>query len=138
MSMLESKTLFSGPADVLIVDADESSQKSLSRVIRRAGFKTDVVRNEAEAMQKMMSNHYPLIVVDLWQASRMAVNLVQQIRRENPTSKIVVITPYEADRFCSELKGLDVFECLRKPVKRSVLVEAVCRALLDEKSIVPK
>ena len=132
--MLESKTSFFGPADVLIVDADESSQKSLSRVIRRAGFKTDVVRNEAEAMQKMMSNHYPLIVVDLWQASRMAVNLVQQIRRENPTSKIVVITPYEADRFCSELKGLDVFECLRKPVKRRVLVEVVCRALLDERS----
>ncbi len=118
---------------MLIIDADESSQKSLSRVIRRAGFKTEVARNEAESMQKVMRHHYPLIVIDLWQASRSAVNVVQQVRRENPTSKIIVITPYEANKFCTELKGLDVFECLRKPVKRSLLVDVVSRALLDEK-----
>jgi len=132
--MLESKTSFAGPAEVLIVDADESSQKSLSRVIRRAGFKTEAARNEAEAMQKMTRHDYPLVVIDLWQASRSAVNVVQQVRRENPTSKIIVITPYEANRFCTELKGLDVFECLRKPVKRRVLVDAVSRGLRGEKS----
>jgi DNA-binding NtrC family response regulator len=132
--MLERKTSFAGPAEVLIVDAHESSQKSLSRAIRRAGFKTEAARNEAEAVFKMMRHHFPLVVIDLWQASRSAVNVVQQVRRENPTSKIVVITPYEAKKFCTELKGLDVFECLRKPVKRSVLVDAVRRGLLDERS----
>jgi len=85
----------------------------------------------------MTTHYFPLIVIDLWQASRSAVNVVQQIRRENSTSRIVVVTPYEANKFCVELKGLDVFECLRKLAKRSVLVDVVRRALLDEKTKLP-
>lgn len=127
--MKEKRPLHAGPADVLIVDADESSQKSLNRAIRRAGFKTTVVRNDLEAQYRTSNGHFPLIVIDLWQANRAAVNLVQHLRTESPSSKIVVITPYEVGRFRSEFEGLDVFECLSKPVKRSSLLDVVSRAL---------
>jgi DNA-binding NtrC family response regulator len=128
-SMKDRKPLGAALADVLIVDADEPSQKSISRVIRRAGFKTTVARNDMEAQHRTARSHFPLIVIDLWQANRAAVSLVQHLRSESPSSKIVVITPYEASRFRSELDGLDVFECLSKPVKRSSLLEVVSRAL---------
>ena len=122
-----------GPADVLIVDADEPFRKSLYRVIRRAGYRVAVARDETEALQKTARNHFPLIVIDLWQASRAAVNLVQQVRSASPLSQIMVITPFEASEFCAELEGLEIFECVRKPVKRSVLLDVVSRALSGAK-----
>jgi len=128
-NMKDRKRPLAAPTDVLIVDADESSQKSLNRAIRRAGFKTTVARNDLEAQYRTAKKCFPLIVIDLWQANRAAVNLVQHLRHECPSSKIIVITPYEAELFQNELEGLDVFVCLRKPVKRDLLLEVVQRAL---------
>jgi DNA-binding NtrC family response regulator len=123
---------------VLIVDADEPFRKTLYRVIRRAGYRTAVARDETEALQKTARNHFPLILIDLWQANRNAVSLVQQMRSASPVSQIVVITPFDANEFCAELAGLEIFECVRKPVKRSSLLEVVSRALSGAKNSDPE
>lgn len=67
---------------------------------------------------------------------RSTMDLVQHMRGESPSLKIVVITPYEANRFRHELEGLDIFECLRKPVKRSSLLEVVGRAMSAAKNAI--
>lgn len=117
---------------VLIVDADEQFRKSLFGAIRRAGYATAVACDETEALKMLAQTRFPLIIIDLWQAGRSAVNLVQQIRNASPSAQIVVMTPYETSEFCAELGDLDIFECVRKPVKRRSLLEVVARALAQE------
>lgn len=114
---------------MLIVDADESFRKSLFKAIRRAGHETALARDESEALRQMRHREFPVVIIDLWQAGRAAINLVQQIRATSPSSHLVVITPFAAEEFCSELRQLDIFECIRKPVKLDFLREVVNRAL---------
>lgn len=121
------------PSQVLIVDADEQFRRSLFGAIRRAGYETAVACDETEALTLISQTRFPLIIIDLWQAGRSAVNLVQQIRGASPSSQIVVMTPYHAGEFCAELGDLDIFECVRKPVKRNSLLEVVARALARKK-----
>ena len=117
------------PSQVLIVDADEAFRKSLFKAIRRAGYEAVPAHDESEALQQMMHREFPVVIIDLWPAGRAAINLVQQIRAASPSSHLVVITPFAAEEFCAELRQLDIFECIRKPVKLGFLREVINRAL---------
>lgn len=129
----EDRELQQEPSQVLIVDADEQFRKSLFGAICRAGYATAVACDEREALTMLAHTPFPLIIIDLWQAGRSAVNLVQQIRSASPSSQIVVMTPYETGEFSAELRDLNIFECVRKPVKRRSLLEVVARALAEQK-----
>ena len=123
-----------GTSQLLIIDADSSFRKSLLKTIRGAGYDVVAACDEAEAIQRIEHAVFPLIVSDLWLAGRTALHLVQKVRESSCSSQIIVITPYEADEFCAELRTFAVFECLRKPVKRRVLLDVVARALASPKN----
>lgn len=50
---------------ILVVDDDEPTQKLMQALMRRFGYSTHTASNGSEAIERLKTNEYALIVLDL-------------------------------------------------------------------------
>ena len=77
---------------ILIVDDDSSIRTLLSVVASRAGVESDVAADGLEAIGKIKSTPYDLIVLDLSMPRMNGWDLVHELRSLHPRPAVIVLT----------------------------------------------
>lgn len=77
---------------ILIVDDDSSIRTLLSVVASRAGVEADVAADGVEALEKLRTATYDLIVLDLSMPRMNGFDLVRELRGRNPRPAVIVLT----------------------------------------------
>ena len=78
--------------NVLIVDDDSSVRKSISRVLKDAGYEVSQARDEQEAMTQFDSKQIDLVLLDLGLPNRSGWDMFEGFTSRNPTLPIIIIT----------------------------------------------
>ena len=81
---------------ILIVDDDSSIRTLLSVVASRAGVESDVAVDGAEALDKIASSRYDLIVLDLQMPRMNGFDLIRALRGMEPRPAVIVLTALPA------------------------------------------
>ncbi|HUJ15400.1 MAG TPA: response regulator, partial [Thermoanaerobaculia bacterium] len=77
---------------ILIVDDDSSIRTLLSVVASRAGVESDVAADGVEAMQKLGSSTYDVVVLDLTMPRMNGFDVVEKLRTRVPRPVVIVLT----------------------------------------------
>jgi DNA-binding response OmpR family regulator len=114
------------PMSVLIVDDEQLLVRTVSSVLKEAGYRI-AVAGSAEQAEKHVFGETPfdLIVVDNRLPKESGIELIKRLREAAVKSKVILMTAYETPEVKSEAKRLKVDRYLRKPFDLTVLVNEV-------------
>jgi CheY-like chemotaxis protein len=119
--------LFSRKPRVLVLDDDVSMQKLVSTLLKREGYRIDVVDSGRKAIESIDKNDYTAILLDLMMPHEGGMTVLTHLRQKSPEllQRVILMTAMPD----SILKGIakDVFAVVRKPFEASDLVATVAR-----------
>jgi DNA-binding NtrC family response regulator len=116
-------------ARFLVLDDDTSMQKLVGTLLRRSGYRVDIVSAGAQAIEKLEANDYAGLLLDVMTPTEGGLTVIKHLKKASPELlKRVVLVTASPD---SVLKGVerDVFAIVRKPFDANELMETIERLL---------
>ncbi|HEX8408795.1 MAG TPA: response regulator [Thermoanaerobaculia bacterium] len=116
-------------ARVLLLDDDLSMQKLMSTLLRRAGYRVDVVSEGAHAIEKIGQEEYHALLLDLMTPTEGGLTVIKHLKQHKPELlKRVLLVTASPDSVLRSVSG-DVSAVVHKPFEAQELLEAVERVL---------
>lgn len=105
------------PPNVLLVDDDPTCQAIYARSLQILGCSYEIAADGAEAVKKMQSRKYDMVLMDIWMPEMDGLSATKRIREFDNATPIIAITGdyREADRDFYLEQGIN--EVLGKPLK---------------------
>lgn len=91
---------------VLIVDDDEAVQTMLYKVIRSNGLLADTVSGGEQALERVNSKQYDLILLDINMRGMDGFQVIHELRRRRNRTPIIIVSGRQEDY--DTLYGLDI------------------------------
>ena len=110
---------------LLIVDDEKNIRESIIRLLKAKGYDTEGAESGTEALQKIRSKSFDLIVVDFMMPGIDGLETFRRAKEINPEIKAIMLTGYGAPEREIEVKELGVKKFVRKPVTIEQLVDVV-------------
>ncbi len=117
---------------ILVVDDEESMRIALSEALIRGGHRVDCVANGHDALTKISSESFKLVVTDVRMPKMDGLEVLQEIRKISPQTPVIVITAYGAVQNAVDAMRRGAADYILKPFSFEDLSAAVKRALVNE------
>lgn len=123
---------------ILIVDDDLGISKVLDATLKRVGFATAIANDGEEALQKLNSEKFDLIVLDIMLPCVDGMQILKTVRMEknNPNNKtpVIMLTAKSEDRdiLSGWQEGADAY--LTKPFEPAEIV-IMAKGILRDKEV---
>jgi putative nucleotidyltransferase with HDIG domain len=118
-----------GTPSVLVVDDEEAVAMVLARGLGRAGYRTEVARSGAEALERLALRRFDVLLSDI-RMPRMRGDELQSIARERDPELVVLLITAELEvTVAVECLKQGVSDYLTKPFDLSDVVNRVGKAL---------
>jgi len=118
-----------GMARILVVDDKESMRKVLESAFAAMGLAVDSAAGGEEAIGKLGSTSYDIVVTDLKMPRVDGVSVLREAKRVCPTTEVIVITAYGTIESAVEAMRLGAFDFVTKPFKLAEIEAKVDRIL---------
>lgn len=82
--------------NILIAEDDPSNQKALSYIMKRLGYRADIVSNGLEALYALEHQEYDIVLMDLAMPVMDGIIATREIRKRFPAAKQPVIIAFSA------------------------------------------
>ncbi len=115
--------------NILVVDDEKNILKVVSMTLKDSGFDVDTARSAEEAVDKFRQRSFDLMVTDIKLPGRSGVELLTQIKAEQPDVPVIVITAFGTIENAVEAMKKGAFNYLTKPVNPDELITVVREAL---------
>jgi len=114
---------------ILLAEDNVSSQKVALQILKRLGYKADVVANGIEVLQALERQPYDLVLMDIRMPEMDGLQATRIIRQRWPDNgpKIIAITAYalQGDKEKCIEAGMDDY--ISKPIKMNELAEVLSK-----------
>jgi DNA-binding NtrC family response regulator len=114
------------PRSVLIVDDEQLLVRTLSSVLKEAGYRIATAGSAEQAERHVFGQPpFDLIVLDNRLPKETGIEVVKRIRDRAVRSKVILMTAYETPDVKAEAKRLKVDRYMKKPFDLTTMVEEV-------------
>lgn len=119
---------------VFIIDDDSSVRTGLSRLLRSAGYSTEVFATAAEYLQREEYDGTACLILDVMMPGVTGPMLQKQLIERGDDFPIIFLTAHGSLASCVQVIKRGGANYFQKPVDDAVLVEAVDKALTRHRS----
>jgi DNA-binding NtrC family response regulator len=116
---------------ILVIDDEESMRLALSEALLRSGHEVDCVSNGYDALKKVQSFPFKLIITDVRMPKMSGLEVLQEIKRVSPNVPVVIITAYGTIHNAVEAMKKGAADYILKPFSFETLDAVVNRALIN-------
>jgi CheY-like chemotaxis protein len=123
---------------VLVVDDEPAIRALVAKVVERAGYGVDSARDGAEAIEKINSTTYTVLVIDLMMPQVSGYELVDYIARQPAPRPAVIVITADDSPAVRQLNGAVVHSLVRKPFDIETLgdlITAAAKVIYAERTI---
>ncbi len=103
-------------ARILIVDDDESLNKSMALVLRRKGYDVAISYNGPEAIGKVRSQPFDIIFMDIKMPVMDGVETFEKIREIRPDAVVMMMTAYAVEDLIQKALREGAYGIIYKPL----------------------
>ena len=114
---------------VLVVDDDKVLQDSVRQALEYHHFVVDVADNGKEALNKVTSTKYDLVVMDVNMPEMDGIEALGHIKKYDPTVIVLILTAYSNVGDAVKVVKEGAYNYLEKPITSENLVALIKRAL---------
>lgn len=100
---------------ILIVDDEKNIRLTLKSCLDEEGFEIDIAINGEEALKKILSNNYDLVLLDLKMPGMDGMEVLKEIRKKGNEINVIIMTAYGTVEKAVEAMKLGAIDFLSKP-----------------------
>lgn len=113
---------------ILIVDDEKGQREILTTILDREGYRVVAVPGGREALERLKTEEFDLILTDLKMQGMSGMELLEQVLAEDPQQCIVIMTAHGTVDSAVEAMKKGAFDYLEKPLEREDLLLTLQRA----------
>ena len=117
------------PARILIVDDDESMNKTMALVLKRKGYDVAISYNGPDAIEKVRSQPFDLIFMDIKMPVMDGVETFETIKKIRPDAIVMMMTAYAVEDLIQKALREGAYGIIYKPLD----IEKTLAAIEDVK-----
>jgi two-component system cell cycle response regulator CpdR len=114
---------------ILVADDEDSIRSLLEHFLKNAGYDVVVVGNARDACELIRKQPFDLVITDILMPDGDGLDLINEIKREQPTSRILAISGggryLEGSDYLKLAKGLGAHGAMMKPFTWQQLQDAI-------------
>jgi len=114
---------------ILVVEDDEALRDALVALLKRRGYAVQAASSANDAIRVLSSEEVDLILSDYYMDDGNGQDLLDYVRRHNPSVPPFIMMTGQAGVTAAELQRSGLQEFLTKPVSSRSLVEIIARYL---------
>lgn len=114
---------------ILWVDDEVDLLRPHLLFLQARGYHVDAISNGDDALALLRSNAYDLVLLDEQMPGRRGLEVLEELRRDDPYARVVMVTKSEEDRTMTEAIGRRVDDYLVKPTSPRQVLSVVTRIL---------
>lgn len=131
VSREDPETRHGGGADVLVVDDEAHIRDILSEALTAEGFSVDTAKNGHEALQRISSGRYRLVLLDVVMPRLDGLSVLRALVAKRPGLPVIVLTGLAGQAEMRQIAELGAV-CLTKPFQMDEILSHVRRLLAGE------
>lgn len=112
---------------ILLVDDDVFFLQVYGDFLRSRGFEVETVQDVDLLLDTYQSGRFQLVIIDLAMPGVSGIDLIERIRRINPSQDVIVVTGSDDVRTAVRAMRLGVYDYLVKPIEREELILIIDR-----------
>ena len=112
---------------VLVVDGEPDAASAVE-ILHGAGVRAMHGKDAEQVLAEVRGGRVDVCVVDLELRGTSAADLIESIKREDPSIAHIAIAGHDVTAVVRQAAASGIFVCLQKPVTAESLVEAVAKA----------
>jgi len=121
------------PANILIIDDEESIRDSMGQVLRKEGYKAKAAVEGKEGLRLFASETFHVVFLDLKLPGIKGMDILSRIKETNPETPVIIITGYASIESAVEAMKRGAFDYMAKPFTPEELRVVTGRALEGRK-----
>jgi two-component system chemotaxis response regulator CheY len=114
---------------ILVIDDEEIIRTCCMRTLVGLGYEVDAVGSGAEGLGMARTKRYDLVVTDLKMPNMDGIEVMNNIKKIQPGTKVIFITGYIAEGTREEVLAAGAFGCVEKPFDPEDLLRATIAAI---------
>src|SRR5712691_6078727 len=114
---------------ILVVDDEQSMTQFLGIVLRKEGFQVTTVNSGRDALDKIRSEPFDVVITDIKMPGMDGIQLLQGIKKHDPVLPVVIMTAYASQQSAIDAVNLGAFQYLIKNAKNDEIKLVVRNAL---------
>jgi DNA-binding NtrC family response regulator len=120
------------PKKIIVVDDEKIICNTAKKILEIEGYEVDTFTNSVLALDAIRKNQYDLIITDLMMEEVSGMDILREVNRRSPQTKVIMLTAYATLEATIEAIREQIYDFFPKPVKIEDLKMSVKRALGDE------
>jgi DNA-binding NtrC family response regulator len=118
---------------VLVVDDEPAMRMALAANFLRSGWFVDTAEGVSDALQKLRSTFFPLVVTDVRMPDGDGLQVMRSVRASSPETAVILLTAFgSVPEAVSAMRG-GAFDYLTKPISFEQLQSTVDRVMAKRK-----
>jgi DNA-binding response OmpR family regulator len=114
---------------VLIIDDEVAVNNNIRKILAKKGYQVEQAVTKAEALEKIASTSYALVLLDLKMPGVKGLELLKAVTESNPATKVIMITGYASIETAVEAARIGAVDYLPKPFTPDEIRHAADAAL---------
>jgi two-component system response regulator PilR (NtrC family) len=125
------------PSHILVVDDEAGMRDFLTILLQKEGYAVQSVGNGEEALQILADRDFDLVITDLKMPRLSGLEVLQQIKQQNPDMGVILITAYASPETAVDAMKDGAFDYISKPFAVEEMKEVVRSALHKKEKDAP-
>ena len=114
---------------ILVVDDESTICNSVKKILSRKGFTVDNTLNAEDALEKMKTNKYDLLITDLMMPKTNGLELLELVKKHYPEIDVLIITGYSSIESAVKATKLGALDYIAKPFTPDELNDRIQKAV---------
>lgn len=114
---------------ILVVDDEPLMRDFLVETLQRKKYVVDAVGNGSQALEKVKSEHYDLVVSDIRMPEVSGMEVLEDVKKNNPETEVVMITAFGTIENAVDAMKMGAYDYITKPFSADEIEIVVDRAL---------
>ncbi len=120
---------------ILVVEDERTLAESLKRVLAREGYETDLSLSAEEALEKIGSTVYDIIITDILLPGIDGIQILKAVKSRHPDQIVIIMTAYASLETSVEALRAGAYDYITKPIIHEELKQVVKNALRQKQLI---
>ena len=120
---------------ILVVDDEPAMRLLLSSVLKEEGHDVTAAASGEEALQLIAKRHYHLVLTDLKMPGISGLDLLEQVKRDDPGTAVIILTAFGTVEGAVEAMRMGAVHYLLKPLSNPEELRLSVRRVLEEQRV---
>ena len=134
--MIQGEGVMDEKPDILIIEDDESTRKTLTLVLGKKGYRTETAGTGKEALERAKKQSFDVTLLDIRLPDMEGMELVAPLKELHPDLAVIVITGYASLETALQALKEGAADYITKPLDMEKVLEAIGEALEKQRLVV--